>query len=85
MYSYYLLSSWHFNVWWKKYLTLFQILQFVVDLTVCMYCSLQLDGVLKKCEGKRLAGEKGVGIIGYYFFLFVKVYIRSYKKKEKSE
>lgn len=60
-------------------------LQFVVDLTVCMYCSLQLDRVPKTCDGTRLAAYSGVGIIGSYFFLFVNFYIRSYKKKEKSE
>ena len=85
MYSYYLLSSWHFKVWWKQYLTLFQIVQFVVDLTVCLYCSLQLENIPKTCEGTRLAAYSGVGIIGYYFFLFIHFYIQNYKRKEKKE
>ena len=85
MYSYYLLSSWHIKVWWKRYLTLFQIVQFIVDLTVCLYCSLQLESVPKTCEGTRLAAYSGVGIIGSYFFLFIHFYIQNYKRKEKKE
>ena len=35
MYYYYTLSSLKIHVWWKKYLTQFQIVQFVVDIAAC--------------------------------------------------
>lgn len=85
MYSYYLLSSWHIQIWWKRYLTLFQIIQFVIDLSVCIYCTWHLGQTPEVCHGTQLAAYSGIGIIGSYFFLFLKFYARSYGKKTKSE
>lgn len=85
MYSYYLLSSFHFKVWWKRYLTLFQIAQFVVDLAVCVYCTIRLYDEPKSCVGTTRAAYSGVGIIGSYFLLFLRFYALNYKKKDKVE
>ena len=85
MYSYYLLSSFHFKVWWKRYLTLFQIAQFVVDLAVCVYCTIRLYDEPKSCVGTKRAAYSGVGIIGSYFLLFLRFYALNYKKKDKVE
>ena len=87
MYSYYLLSSWGIQIWWKRYLTLFQIIQFIIDLSVCVYCTLQLGQTPEICHGTALAAYSGVGIIGSYFFLFLNFYAKNYGKKSihKSE
>ena len=85
MYAYYLLSALHIKVWWKKYLTVFQILQFVIDLIVCVYCTIQLYVQPVTCYGILFAAYSGIGIIGSYFILFLKFYITNYKRKEKIE
>ena len=85
MYCYYLLTALHIKVWWKKYLTLFQIIQFIIDLGVCGYCSLQLWMNENSCYGTPLAAYSGLGIIGSYFLLFIRFYIVNYKKKEKKK
>ena len=85
MYSYYLLSSFHFHVWWKRYLTLFQIVQFIVDLSVCGYCTIRLYDHPKSCVGTIRAAYSGMGIIGSYFFLFLNFYRVNYKRKSKVE
>lgn len=85
MYSYYLLSALHIKVWWKQYLTLFQIIQFIVDLSVCVYCTFQLYTVPQACYGTPLAAYSGVGIIGSYFLLFLRFYVLNYKRKDKVE
>ena len=85
MYSYYLLSSWGIQIWWKRYLTLFQIIQFIIDLSVCVYCTLQLGQTPEICHGTALAAYSGVGIIGSYFFLFLNFYAKSYGKKPNSK
>ena len=35
--QYYMLSALRINVWWKKYLTQLQILQFVIDIIACEF------------------------------------------------
>ncbi len=85
MYAYYLLSALHIKVWWKQYLTGFQILQFIIDLIVCVYCTIQLYVQPVTCYGTPLAAYSGIGIIGSYFILFLKFYITNYKRKEKIE
>lgn len=39
MYLYYALTSLGLRFWWKKYITTLQIIQFVIDLVVCYYCT----------------------------------------------
>ena len=85
MYSYYLLSALHIHVWWKRHLTLFQIVQFIVDLTVCGYCMIHLYDHPKSCVGTLRAAYSGMGIIGSYFFLFLHFYRVNYKKRSKVE
>jgi len=76
MYGYYLLSTFGWNVWWKKYLTQLQLLQFVVFV---------LEGVINLAFD--CATNKTLIVINTLyafslFSLFASFYKRSYTKKE---
>jgi len=86
MYLYYSLHACGIDVWWKRYLTVFQIIQFVVAVTSC------LGGLIPRalwslgftwspaCHGEFLWSFFGVGVLASYLVLFVKLYQESYKE-----
>jgi len=89
MYCYYTLHALGFDIWWKKYLTMLQIVQFVVALSGCI---LALTSrflartarvlVLEEygCGGTYEGAYIGVGIIASYLYLFIVLYKAKYKK-----
>ena len=90
MYSYYALATLKVQVWWKRYLTMAQIVQFVVGLGACVVAlgslalyangALQWDGY--KCHGEFSAAYFGIGILASYLLLFIKFYADSYREKQ---
>ena len=73
MYSYYALATLKVQVWWKRYLTMAQIVQFVVGLIACVVglgsLTLYHNGVGSaawggyKCHGEFSAAYFGIGIL----------------------
>lgn len=96
MYAYYALVGMRIEIWWKKYLTTLQIIQFVVGLSGCVFilgskCSVSL-GLLPAsyfCHGHYYGAFFGVFIIASYLLLFIDLFQEKYKhiktKGQKSE
>ncbi|KAF2766674.1 GNS1/SUR4 membrane protein [Teratosphaeria nubilosa] len=91
MYWYYFQSARGIKIWWKKYITMLQIIQFVIDLGFIYFASytyfsaryfdwLPTAGI---CAGEEFAAFAGMGIITSYLFLFIGFYISTYKKPVK--
>ncbi|KAB2576697.1 GNS1/SUR4 membrane protein [Lasiodiplodia theobromae] len=88
MYWYYFQSARGIRIWWKKYITIMQILQFVLDLGFVYFASwtyftstywpwLPNAG---RCAGEEFAAFSGIAILTSYLFLFILFYIATYKK-----
>jgi len=90
MYLYYALHALGIDVWWKRYLTVTQIVQFVVALSACVIGllsrTLNALGVwwLPRCHGEWLGAYFGVGVLATYLYLFVELYKDMYKAKQQS-
>ena len=90
MYGYYALATLKVQVWWKRYLTQAQIVQFVVGLVACvvglgsltLYHNGLLVGHEYKCHGEFSAAYFGIGILMSYLLLFIKFYADSYREKQ---
>jgi len=82
MYYYYARRTVGKTVWWKRYLTMGQLVQFVVDIVTSLHkFYLVYYGV---CQGSYRACIFGqFGIISF-FFLFVDFYKKTYNKEEGS-
>ncbi|ABF70563.1 hypothetical protein [Trichoplusia ni ascovirus 2c] len=73
LYYYYLMTSKGYQVSWKKYLTVFQIIQFIVMITFCSYLiSCQTNTILLSYTTWQM-----IQVI-IFFALFVNFYVRSY-------
>lgn len=94
MYFYYFLAAKGIRVWWKQWITNFQITQFVLDLGFIYYAAfikVKNDYGLFGCDqtkcidcvGTSLATWTGLSIISSYLVLFVLFYIDIYIKKGK--
>ncbi|KJX92088.1 elongation of fatty acids protein 3 [Zymoseptoria brevis] len=91
MYWYYFQSARGIKIWWKKYITMLQIIQFVIDLGFVYFASytyfaaryfpwLPSYGI---CAGEEFAAVAGMGILSSYLFLFIGFYFNTYKKPVK--
>ena len=86
MYYYYAMAALKIRVWWKKYLTTFQIAQFVIDVTIIAYAyvSFIASGFDRSvCYGTSTGAVVGLGILISYLILFIRFYIQTYASKAK--
>lgn len=88
MYWYYFQAARGVRIWWKKYITMLQILQFVIDLGFVYFASytyftstyFQWMPNAGKCAGEEFAAFAGMGILSSYLLLFISFYFATYKK-----
>ncbi|RCH93543.1 hypothetical protein CU097_010211 [Rhizopus azygosporus] len=90
MYYYYFRTASGAKVWWKKYLTTMQIIQFVIDLIVIYSCTYSYYAYtytnsafpnFGTCAGTESAAAFGCAILTSYLLLFINFYRITYKKK----
>mmetsp|Transcript_4849 Transcript_4849/g.14622 ORF Transcript_4849/g.14622 Transcript_4849/m.14622 type:complete len:275 (+) Transcript_4849:224-1048(+) len=85
MYYYYAMAALKIRVWWKKYLTTLQIIQFVIGVGAAVYCYgkyLLSNFDYSKCNGTDVGAVTGIAILVSYLILFVQFYFQTYKSKE---
>ncbi|KAF2646614.1 GNS1/SUR4 membrane protein [Massarina eburnea CBS 473.64] len=88
MYWYYFQSARGIRIWWKKYITIMQIAQFVLDLGFVYFASYTYFTSTYwphmpnagKCAGEEFAAIAGICIISSYLVLFILFYFATYKK-----
>ncbi|TVY81213.1 putative elongation of fatty acids protein [Lachnellula suecica] len=91
MYWYYFQSARGIKIWWKKYITIMQIVQFVIDLGFVYFASYTYFTSTYfpwmpnagKCAGEEFAAFAGMGIISSYLLLFISFYFATYNKEGK--
>jgi len=82
MYFYYGLAAMHIQVPFKQIVTIFQILQFVLDLFGCYFGYAHIILLSDSCVGTTRAGLVGCFIITSYLYLFLDFYNETYKKDD---
>ncbi|KAI0335258.1 elongase of fatty acids ELO [Cubamyces sp. BRFM 1775] len=88
MYYYYYATAGGAKIWWKKYLTTFQIVQFIIDLFVVYFATYSYYAAnyfknlptLGSCAGTESAAVFGCALLSSYLVLFIQFYIQTYKK-----
>lgn len=93
MYGYYALASIGVRCPWKQLVTTGQIVQFVIDVVVCIYgiyhhyVHLYAPWLpyVRYCHGEPAAAFSGLGILVSYLVLFIFFYRDTYKKAPKAD
>ncbi|KAJ1651390.1 Fatty acyl-CoA elongase/Polyunsaturated fatty acid specific elongation enzyme [Dispira simplex] len=88
MYYYYWRASCGVKIWWKKYLTLLQITQFIIDLGFVYFCAYNYFSAtyyptlphMGTCAGTESAALFGVLLLSSYLFLFIQFFFKTYTK-----
>ena len=88
MYWYYFQSARGIRIWWKKYITMLQIVQFVIDLGFVYFASYTYFSAnyfpwlptYGTCAGEEFAAFAGMGILSSYLVLFIGFYASAYKQ-----
>lgn len=91
MYWYYFQAARGVRIWWKKYITMLQIVQFVIDLFFVYFASYTYFTStyfpnmpsMGTCAGEEFAAFAGMGILSSYLLLFISFYLATYKKDAK--
>lgn len=88
MYYYYFATAGGRKIWWKKYLTTMQIIQFVIDLFVIYFATYNYFAstysslpVMGTCSGSPTAAIFGCGLLTSYLFLFISFYKTTYRSR----
>ncbi|KAK4534368.1 hypothetical protein CDCA_CDCA01G0393 [Cyanidium caldarium] len=85
MYYYYAVASLGMSVWWKRHLTMAQIVQFVIDLTATypfVYFYLRHP---RGCSGSMRGFIFGQAVGISFFYLFVDFFHKSYTKRRSKD
>jgi hypothetical protein len=88
MYWYYFQSARGVRIWRKKYITMLQIIQFVIHLGFVYFASYTYFSStyfpwapnMGKCAGEEFAAFAGIGILSSYLLLFISFYFATYKE-----
>ncbi|CCG22987.1 fatty acid elongase [Candida orthopsilosis Co 90-125] len=97
MYWYYFLAARGIRVWWKEWVTRFQIIQFVLDLGFVYFATYQklvlhflpnytdILPVCGDCAGNLYSAYSGCAILSSYLVLFIAFYIDVYRRKSSKK
>lgn len=95
MYFYYFLAARGIRVWWKEWVTRFQIIQFILDLGFVYFATYQKLAFTNKsylklpvcgdCAGTMIAAFSGCAILSSYLVLFIAFYIDVYRRKSSKK
>jgi len=84
MYYYYFVSCLGYQVWWKRYLTLLQIVQFIITFSLnCYWAYAYYNGY--NCAGTLFGFYFGMSIIFSFLLLFLKFYVDNYNSGKNVE
>jgi hypothetical protein len=86
---YYFQSARGVKIWWKKYITIMQIVQFVIDLGFVYFASYTYFSNnyfpwapnAGTCAGEEFAAFAGLIILSSYLLLFISFYFATYRKQ----
>ncbi|XP_049290265.1 elongation of very long chain fatty acids protein 7-like isoform X2 [Anopheles funestus] len=77
MYFYYMLSAMGYKIWWKKYMTEVQIIQFVICIAHC------INALVTGCPFPRFITTLLLINASIFLALFMNFYIENYRRKSK--
>jgi len=85
MYYFYACQSLNVHIWWKKYLTSLQILQFILDDSANLSWAYYTVLEERTCSGSWSGFWFGVIVIASFLGLFIQFYKNTYSKKGKEK